>query len=81
MVNGVVVISSTFVAVFVIFVYLCEFMDLRSCCDCVGPRFASRLFFDDPCKNFCNSYLVMIDIRYCDARRGLDMMLEEKHKI
>ena len=27
MVNGVVVISSTFVAVFVIFIYLCEFVD------------------------------------------------------
>ena len=39
-VNGVVVISSTFVAVLVIFVYLCKFMDSRSGCDCIGPCFA-----------------------------------------
>ena len=52
MVNGVVVISPTLVTVFVIFVYLCEFMDSRSRCDCIGLCFASRLFFDDPCNDF-----------------------------
>ena len=35
MVNGVVIISTTFFAVLVIFIYLCEFMDSRSGCDCV----------------------------------------------
>ena len=52
MVNGVVVIFPTFVAVLVIFVYLCKFMDSRSRCYCVSSRFASRLFFNDPCNDF-----------------------------
>ena len=60
MVNGVVVISSTFVAVFVIFIYLCKFVDSQSRCDCVGPRFALRLFFDDPCNDFLQ--LVLGDV-------------------
>ena len=60
MVNGIVVISSTFVTVFVVFIYLCEFMDSRSGCNCVSPCFASRLFFDDPCNDFLQ--LVLGDI-------------------
>ena len=64
MVNGIVVISTTFVAVFIVFVYLCEFMDLRSGCDCVGPRFASRLFFDDPCNDFLQLVLGNVLDRY-----------------
>ena len=64
MVNGIVVISPTFVAVFVIFVYLCEFVDSRSGCDCVSPRFASRLFFDDPCNDFLQLVLGDVLDRY-----------------
>ena len=70
MVNGIVVISSTFVtvlvisstfvAVLVIFIYLCEFMDSRSRCDYVGPHFALRLFFDDPSNDFLQ--LVLGDV-------------------
>ena len=60
MVNGVVVISPTFVAVLVIFFNLCEFMDSRSGCDCVSPRLVSRLFFDDPCNDFLQ--LVLGDV-------------------
>ena len=80
MVNGIVVISPTFVTVFVIFVYLCEFMDSRSRCNCIGPRFASRLFFDDPCNDFLHLILGNVLDQY-KVMRGPGMTLEEKNKI
>ena len=80
MVNGIVVISPTFVAVFVIFVYLCEFMDLRSRCNCIGPHFALRLFFDDPCNDFLQLVLGNVLDQY-KVMRGPGMTLEEKNKI
>ena len=64
MINSVVVISSTFVAVFVIFIYLCEFVNSQSRCDCVGPCFASRLFFDDLCNDFLQLILGDVLNRY-----------------
>ena len=64
MVNGVVVVSPTFIAVLVIFVYLCEFMNSRSGCDCVGACLAARLFFDDPCNDFLQLVLGDILDRY-----------------
>ena len=60
MVNGVVVVSTTFVAVFVVFVYLCKFVDSQSRCDYVSPRSASRLFFNDLCNDFLQ--LVLGDV-------------------
>ena len=64
MVNSVVVISTTFVAMLVIFIYLCEFVNSRSRSSCVGPRFASRLFFDDPCNDFLQLILGDVLDRY-----------------
>ena len=64
MVNGVVVISPTLVAVFILFIYLCKFMNSRSRCDCVSPRFAPRLFLDDPCNDFLQLVLGDILDRY-----------------
>ena len=64
MVNGIVVISPTFVAMLVVFVYLCEFVDSRSGSSCVGLRIASRLFFDDPCNDFLQLVLGNVLDRY-----------------
>ena len=37
MVNGIVVVSTTFVAVLVVFIYLCELMNSQSRCNCISP--------------------------------------------
>ena len=78
MVNGVVVISTTFVTVLVIFIYLCKFMDSRSRCNCALRRDSSSM----TCAMiFCSSYLVIssINIRYCDARSWYDVGREEQN--